>query len=342
MKKVFYLLFVAVIVSVFSFNIAETSAKENLATRAEAIVEIAKKLNLDGTQRETQFKDVPRSHWASGYIQSAVDLGIVSGYSDGTFRPSDELTRAHMAVFISRAFGPQLPKGDKTFKDVTRNNSAYSAIQQLVAANVTSGYPDGTFKPDNKLTRTHLDTFIDKTYRYIVFEERDRLFGRNGNSVNSNNYDSIAEEYGALKGTVTWQYNQYIGTRADVDARIFMIPTNYNYKNHEDAMSLFVLGIAIEESGILSAKANGYGQYEISDIPVGEYFVIIASKNTRRNPDEPIDSYLKTELSRLIGADNSAKFERSQLLFQKHTYSTIKIEKDRTKDFSRDFGYTYF
>jgi len=50
------------------------------------------------------FKDVPTTYWAYKYIQYLSGKNIVSGYSDGTFRPLENVTRAQMAVFIVRAF----------------------------------------------------------------------------------------------------------------------------------------------------------------------------------------------------------------------------------------------
>ena len=160
------------------------ASSNELSNRAEAIVEIGKILGLDGTQRATKFKDVPKNHYASGYIQSAVDKGIVTGYKDGTFKPNASLTRAHVAIFISRAFGSKLPSSDVSFRDVKSSNSAYSAIQQLVAAGITSGYPDGTFKPTNKLTKTHLKTFISRTDNYLKTGEKQTKTNQANNTSN--------------------------------------------------------------------------------------------------------------------------------------------------------------
>ena len=57
--------------------------------RGEAAIMLGRALNLDGTQRATSFSDVNASAKASGYIQSAVKKGIISGYKDGTFKPDD-------------------------------------------------------------------------------------------------------------------------------------------------------------------------------------------------------------------------------------------------------------
>lgn len=143
---------------------SNTYGVTDIVTREEVAVMVAKAVGLDGTQRATKFKDVTASNPNSGYIQSAVDAGIINGYQDGTFKPNNKVTRGHMAAFIARAF--DLPYGTKTFKDVAPNNTAYEAVKQLAAAGVTSGYEDGTFRPSANLTRAHISAFLARAIRY--------------------------------------------------------------------------------------------------------------------------------------------------------------------------------
>lgn len=56
-------------------------------------------------QGQTKFNDVPTDHWASGYINLAADLGIINGYGDGNFGPSDEVTYAQSITMIVRGLG---------------------------------------------------------------------------------------------------------------------------------------------------------------------------------------------------------------------------------------------
>lgn len=137
---------------------------KDIVTREEVAVMVAKAVGLDGTKRATKFKDVPKSHANSGYIQSAVEAGIINGYTDGTFKPTAKVTRGHMAAFIARAF--DLPNGTKTFKDVKKGHTAYEAVSQLAAAKITTGYEDGTFKPANNLTRAHISAFLARAVKY--------------------------------------------------------------------------------------------------------------------------------------------------------------------------------
>ncbi len=136
----------------------------NIVTREEVAVMVARAVGLDGNQRATKFTDVQQSNKNSGYIQSAVEAGIIKGYDDGTFKPTDKVTRGHMAAFISRAF--DLPTGTKTFKDVPSNHTAYEAVKQLAAAGITTGYNDSTFKPQDNLTRAHISAFLARAMKF--------------------------------------------------------------------------------------------------------------------------------------------------------------------------------
>ncbi|MEQ6357492.1 S-layer homology domain-containing protein [Lysinibacillus sp. M3] len=142
----------------------KTYGVNDIVTREEVAVMIAKAVGLSGTQRPTNFNDVPEHSPNSGYIQSAVEQGIIKGYDDGTFKPNVKVTRGHMATFIARAFN--LPSGKQTFKDVPKNSTAYEAVQQLVAAGITNGYEDGTFRPSNNLTRGHFSAFLARAHKY--------------------------------------------------------------------------------------------------------------------------------------------------------------------------------
>ncbi|MGM9949119.1 MAG: S-layer homology domain-containing protein [Lysinibacillus sp.] len=133
-------------------------------TRQEVAVMVAKALELDGTKRTTDFKDIPVSHINSGYIQSAVEAGIIKGYPDGTFKPNNKVTRGQMAAFLGRAF--DLPASSTTFKDVKPTDTGAEFVGRLAAAKITTGYGDGTFKPYANLTRAHISAFIARAVRY--------------------------------------------------------------------------------------------------------------------------------------------------------------------------------
>ncbi|MBT2641758.1 S8 family serine peptidase [Bacillus sp. ISL-41] len=130
-------------------------------TRAEAVTMLGRALKLDGRQRSTKFTDVPSSSFASGYIQSAVERGIISGLGNGTFNPNASVTRAEMSIMISKAYNlPAGPVGG--FSDVPSGMSGYQQIYNLAAAKIVSGYADGTFKPNEKMLRSNYSVFLSK------------------------------------------------------------------------------------------------------------------------------------------------------------------------------------
>jgi len=130
-------------------------------TRAEAVAMMGRAVGLDGKQRATKFTDVPSSSFSSGYIQSAVERGIISGRADGTFRPNDLVTRAEMAIMLSKAYNLSAgPTG--SFTDVPAGMAGYQQIYNLAAAKITTGYPDGTFKPNEKMLRSNYSVFLSK------------------------------------------------------------------------------------------------------------------------------------------------------------------------------------
>ncbi len=119
------------------------------------------------------FSDVPTDHWAFKWIEYAHANGIVAGYDDGTYRPTLEVDRGQMAVFIARAIatpsdGADLeyytPPGTPTFPDVPADFWAYKYVEYIAAAGVTTGYDDGTYRPDVVVTRDQMAVYIQRAF----------------------------------------------------------------------------------------------------------------------------------------------------------------------------------
>jgi len=94
-------------------------------------------------------------------IQWAVEEGIVGGYKDGTFRPSEKCTRGQIAMFLWKFDGRKKPAGNtQTFSDVPTRSNFYKAIQWAYEEGITAGYKDGTFGINKSCTRGHCVTFL--------------------------------------------------------------------------------------------------------------------------------------------------------------------------------------
>lgn len=138
----------------------QTFRPQNSVTREEAVTMVGRALGLNGTQRNTSYQDVNRTDYSSGYIQSALEKQIISVGTDKKFRPRDKMTRGEMAYLLQKAFKLKEKSLLVSISDVSAKGSLYDAINSIVTAGLSNGYPDGTFKPNNSMTRTEFSLFV--------------------------------------------------------------------------------------------------------------------------------------------------------------------------------------
>ncbi|HHY71933.1 MAG TPA: hypothetical protein GX497_01625, partial [Bacillus bacterium] len=125
-------------------------------TRAEFTVMLAKALKLEGTATPTGFADSKQiGAWAKDAIDRMVQAGIVSGYNDGSFRPSASITRMEMAVMFARAMKLQVdanaasPFADD--KDIP--TWAKGAVNAVNKVGIVNGRSENQFVPGGSATR---------------------------------------------------------------------------------------------------------------------------------------------------------------------------------------------
>jgi hypothetical protein len=103
------------------------------------------------------FSDVQTTDWYYDNVRWAFCSGIAGGYSDGTFRPGNNTTRAQMSKMVVLAARMTLKIPDQpTFSDVGTDSPFYVFIETAALNGVISGYDDGTFRPNNNVTRAQL------------------------------------------------------------------------------------------------------------------------------------------------------------------------------------------
>ncbi|OEH84502.1 hypothetical protein BHU72_09865 [Desulfuribacillus stibiiarsenatis] len=144
-------------------------------TRTQMALMLARILGYDETQKATKapFRDVSVAHPTSGAIACMQEKGLMTGDDNGNFNPSEQITRAQMAVVVARY--KQL-----SIKEQTINNNAFSdiighwAIKEIAAnkdAGIITGFTDGTFRPQSALTRAQAVKIINRMF------DRGPLFG---------------------------------------------------------------------------------------------------------------------------------------------------------------------
>lgn len=103
------------------------------------------------------FSDVQSTDWFYEYVQCLYCRGAISGYADGTFRPYNDTTRGQMTKIVVLGFGiPTVTPTTPTFTDVLPGSAFYEYVETAAAHDIISGYADGTFRPNNNVTRGQL------------------------------------------------------------------------------------------------------------------------------------------------------------------------------------------
>ena len=103
------------------------------------------------------FSDVASGYWAYDDLSLAVALGWVSGYPDNTFRPTATLTRADFVTLLARLSGEDLSGcTGSMFPDVTPGKYYAPSVVWAVRVGIVSGFPDGTFRPNENVTRQQM------------------------------------------------------------------------------------------------------------------------------------------------------------------------------------------
>ena len=113
---------------------------------------------------EINFSDVPKDAWYYNAVRWAVGAGITSGYGTGTFRPNVDCNRAMIVTFLMNyakdSVQYKTPTTSSSFKDVPADAWYKPAVDWAVENGITSGYGEGTFRPNAICNRAMMVTFI--------------------------------------------------------------------------------------------------------------------------------------------------------------------------------------
>lgn len=131
-------------------------------SRLQAVNIILREMGIDAKKLAAPnpgFTDIHRGKEGYEEVAAAVELGFIQGKLDNTFDPYGRLTRGQMASILVKAYKLQGVNASE-FKDVHANHEAYDIVDRLAANGITTGYADGTFKPDTNVSRQHFALFM--------------------------------------------------------------------------------------------------------------------------------------------------------------------------------------
>ena len=175
-------------------------------------------LTATAVAQSQRFPDVPADHYAFEAVGWAAEVGVTTGYTDGTFKPARPLSKRHAVVFMERYYDEILgadesadfTRGDmmvllkaindgtlrgadttedpapdangaaqsQRFPDVAPDHYAFEAVGWAAEVGVTTGYDDGTFKPQRPLSKRHAVVFMERYYDEILRADESADFTR--------------------------------------------------------------------------------------------------------------------------------------------------------------------
>ncbi|MDP5276615.1 S-layer homology domain-containing protein [Chengkuizengella axinellae] len=98
-------------------------------------------------------------HWAEKQLKQWIDNGLLNGYGEGVYKPNQTITRAEAAALVNRSFEHE-ETAEVAFSDVAAEDWFYNEVSKALTAGFMTGYEDGTFKPDQNITRQELAVMI--------------------------------------------------------------------------------------------------------------------------------------------------------------------------------------
>ncbi len=141
-----------------------TFRPEEKVSRAEFVTFMNGAFEISEAQQPPDFVDVQEGDWFYSPVADAVEEGLLSGYPDNTFRPNNPITREEAAVIVNHL----LELEDRGLADEFADQSdisgwAREAVAAVAAAELMSGYPDDTFRPEESITRAETVSTLDRS-----------------------------------------------------------------------------------------------------------------------------------------------------------------------------------
>ncbi len=149
------------------------------------------------------FPDVEFGRWSAHDIEYLAKKEVILGYPDGEYKPVRNLTRAEFAALIYRFTGLEPVETENPFSDLDASHWAYRNILALADSKLVEGYEDGTFRPEDNISRAEAMTVINKLLGRKPLEEYVK-------SLDFNPYNDLVEDawyyVTVLEATITHNY----------------------------------------------------------------------------------------------------------------------------------------
>ncbi|WP_426334789.1 carbohydrate binding domain-containing protein [Paenibacillus silvae] len=120
------------------------------------------------------YKDL-KGHWAENAVMRMQNLALIKGYADGTFRPSERISRAEFVVMLDRAFGFTGGPEPAAFADVNETDWYYDAVTRASGSGIIQGTDETHLSPQLPITRQDAAVMADRAFQLSTGSESEQL-----------------------------------------------------------------------------------------------------------------------------------------------------------------------
>lgn len=119
---------------------------------------------LEAASQPVEYQDVPKDHPAYQAVMTLSSQNVIKGIDSTTFQPEQAVTRGQAAAIINRVLKLK-PKTLNGFKDVSQNYQFAADIAAIREAGVINGFADGTFRPNNNMTKAEMAVIVQRAFK---------------------------------------------------------------------------------------------------------------------------------------------------------------------------------
>ena len=164
-------------------------------SRAQAAVMFYRLLKSPNVARTTSFSDMTGNEWYAEAVYALSSMGIIRGYSDGSFHGNDTISRAAFAAIAARLSKANGETGaGVTFSDVPSTHWAHDTIAQASYYGWIGGYSSGTFHPSAPITRAAVTAVIN------------RMLGRSADQTYVSAHSGELNQFSDVRDPSAWYY----------------------------------------------------------------------------------------------------------------------------------------
>lgn len=219
-------------------------------------------------------------HWHEEALRLMIEKEIMKGYGDGIYLPNGSVTRGQFSVILTNALNLPVPEESIGFSDVNEKTGVMEEVLSAAGAGLITGYPDGTFKPTQKISRQHMAVMVKRALDYLVIPDLSSEFSFKDKHL------IISEYHNAISNSVN--YSIFKGSQREDG--VYFRPFDNATRGDAAAITMRLLNV-IEEHSQTTPDTDPQLTYDVATVNASSEISVVkkyktyeeAARNTSSN-----------------------------------------------------------